>query len=172
MALYATERAVERHLSGPGEDGGLAAVCTIQTELLRRRRLCAQTPVLVNKRQEARHRQTAGTGLQNERTRVRTTKAGGQKVYDATRLCWLADAPRNRVLAEPSCITQPTGLPGGALSVKVESETDGWEAGDRNAGRGPDRPRGAAGRGSSGGIAGSAAGDRPSKAELKEGLTM
>ena len=45
-----------------------------------------QPPVLVNKRQEMRHRQTPRTGLQNERTGVRAPKAGRQKVYDATRL--------------------------------------------------------------------------------------
>ena len=37
VALDATERAVEGHLSCPGEDGGLAAMRTIQAELLRRR---------------------------------------------------------------------------------------------------------------------------------------
>ena len=71
VALDSTKGAIQRHLAGPGQNGGLAAVRTRQREFLRWRSRAVHAPVPVQKGQQTGHSQTAGTRLQNKRARVR-----------------------------------------------------------------------------------------------------
>ena len=47
VALDSTKGTIQRHLAGPGQNGGLAAVRTLQREFLRWRNRAVQAPVLV-----------------------------------------------------------------------------------------------------------------------------
>ena len=76
VALDSTKGAIQIHLAGPGQDGGLAAVRTIQRELLRWRSRAVHAPAPVQKGQQTGHSQATGTRLQNERARVGAPQAG------------------------------------------------------------------------------------------------
>ena len=85
VALDSTKGAIQRHLAGPGQNGGLAAVRTIQREFLRWRSRAVHAPAPVQQGQQTGHSQAAGTRLQNKRARVRAPQAGRQKVNDTAR---------------------------------------------------------------------------------------
>ena len=101
-----------RHLSGPGKDGSLTAVCAVQTEFLRGRSVGVLAPVLSDEGQQAGTARRLGQGSRMNGRRSEPRRQAGKK--SMTRpgcLACVSDMPQLADgLPEMPVIKNPNGV--------------------------------------------------------------